>query len=131
MSAVIKQAKQHYGRAIKVEMAVLAVLTLVLASWKGAECVSFLAGGLVSFVPYCVFAYWIFFRNTAKDATKMTAFYRGEAIKWAITILLFVGGLKWIPDLHLGLFFAGYMVGLVLNNAVPFVLSRRSSRHKA
>ncbi|AGQ38893.1 hypothetical protein J450_07165 [Mannheimia haemolytica D171] len=54
----------------------------------------------------------------------MTAFYRGEGMKWLVTIILVIGCFKLIPALDVVLFFVGYFIALFLNNMIPFVLSK-------
>lgn len=58
----------------------------------------------------------------------MTAFYRGEGVKWLSTIVLVVACFKWVSFLHLIAFFAGYFVALFANNVIPFVLSTKNER---
>ncbi|HDL2989421.1 TPA: ATP synthase subunit I, partial [Mannheimia haemolytica] len=53
-----------------------------------------------------------------------TAFYRGEGMKWLVTIILVIGCFKLIPALDVVLFFVGYFIALFLNNMIPFVLSK-------
>lgn len=127
MSTVINKAKLQYRRALGAEVGIIIILTFVLFLWpKENVSISFLVGCLSSFLPHCVFVYWVFFRNSVKDRTKMTAFYQGEGIKWLITILLVVACFKLISQLEFIFFFAGYFITLLLNNVIPFVLSRRT-----
>ncbi|SUT95235.1 MULTISPECIES: ATP synthase subunit I [Actinobacillus] len=126
MSAVINKAKLHYLSALKIEFFLLVSLFGVLMIWKGVESVSFLGGFLSGFLPHCVFVYWIFFKKTTKNQSKMGDFYRGEGLKWIITILLVVMCFKLLPYLHLVLFFVGYLMALFLNNVIPFILSKRT-----
>ncbi|WP_018651457.1 ATP synthase subunit I [Actinobacillus capsulatus] len=126
MSAVINKAKQHYRKALTIEFGVIFVAAIVLAVLNVNQGLAFLGGSLASFLPHVLFVYWIFFKESAKNQSKMTAFYRGEGLKWLATIMLIVASLKFIPELHLVLFFVGYFVALLLNNVIPFVLSKRS-----
>ncbi|MDD0824200.1 ATP synthase subunit I [Mannheimia sp. AT1] len=127
MSAVINKAKLQYRRALGIEAGIILVLAFVLFLWKGYVSISFLAGGCASFVPHSIFVYWVFFRNSTKDRTKMTAFYCGEGIKWLITILLIVLSFTLIPNLQYLVFFVGYFLALFLNIALPMLLSRKST----
>lgn len=126
MSAVILKTKQHYQKALIIEMLTLFGVCLGLLVWNGMMGLSFLMGSLVNFFAHCVFVYWIFFRKSAKNGTKMTAFYQGEALKWLVVIVLSGGSLKWMPDLQIIWFFVGFLMALLLNNVIPFVLSRRT-----
>ncbi|MFA9499081.1 ATP synthase subunit I [Mannheimia sp. E30BD] len=127
MSAVINKAKSQYRRALGIEVGAILVLAFILFLCKGNMVISFLAGGISSFVPHCVFVYWVFFRNSAKDRTKMTAFYWGEGIKWAIAIVLMIASFTLIPNLQFLVFFVGYFLALFLNIALPMFLSRKST----
>ncbi|MFA9488016.1 MULTISPECIES: ATP synthase subunit I [unclassified Mannheimia] len=127
MSAVINKAKSQYRRALGIEVGAILVLAFILFLCKGNMVISFLAGGISSFVPHCVFVYWVFFRNSAKDRTKMTAFYWGEGIKWAIAIVLMIASFTLIPNLQFLVFFVGYFLALFLNIVLPMFLSRKST----
>lgn len=54
----------------------------------------------------------------------MTAFYRGEGLKWLATILLIIGCFKLVFPMDFVWFFMGYFIVLLLNNMIPFLLSR-------
>ncbi|AAP95027.1 F0F1 ATP synthase subunit I [[Haemophilus] ducreyi] len=127
MSAVINKAKQHYLMALKLESGILFAIFCMLLILEGSLSFSWLGGCLASFLPYCLFVYWIFFKKSAKNQSKMAAFYRGEGLKWLATILLVVAAFKLIPELHRVLFFVGYFVALLLNNVIPFVLQKRTN----
>jgi len=124
MSFVVNQAKQHYRKALWVEIGIVLLLTLLVSVLKFDITLSFLTGLLSSFVPFCLFVYWIFFRYSPKNQSKMTALYRGEALKWLATIVLIVASFKLITNLNVLAFFVGYIMMLVFNNLIPFVLSK-------
>lgn len=127
MSAVINKAKQHYLKALRTEFSIIITGFLLLTISKGYVSVSFLIGSFAIFLPHCLFVYWFFFKKSAKNNSKLSAFYQGERVKWFVTIILVIAGLKLVPDLRIGLFLTGYIVTLLLNNIVPFVLSKSSS----
>lgn len=54
----------------------------------------------------------------------MTALYRGEGLKWLLTIVLVVASFKLMMNLNVLAFFIGYIMMLVFNNLIPFVLSK-------
>lgn len=124
MSAVINKAKSQYRRALGIEVGVILAFAFFLFLYKGNITISFIAGTVSSFVPHAIFVYWVFFRNSAKDRTNMTAFYRGEGLKWLATILLIVGCFKLVFPMDFVWFFMGYFIVLLLNNMIPFLLSR-------
>ena len=124
MSFVINQAKRHYRKALWVELSIVCFLTLIAWLIKTEITLSFLAGLLSSFLPFCLFVYWIFFRFSQKNQSKMTALYRGEGLKWLATIVLVVASFKLLMNLNLLAFFMGYILMLIFNNLIPFVLSK-------
>lgn len=127
MSAVINKAKSHYRKALKIELWLILGLGLILAILKKEWSVSFSAGSFSSFVPHCVFTFWVFFRNSAKDRTKMTAFYLGEVLKWLVAIFFIVISFLFIQPLHYAVFFIGYILALLLNILLPILLSQKST----
>ncbi|WGE31706.1 ATP synthase subunit I [Actinobacillus genomosp. 2] len=124
MSAVINKAKQHYIRVLKTEILLLLIIFGVFIVWRGIDGISFISGAISSFLPHCVFVYWIFFKKTTRKQAKMADFYRGEGIKWLTAILLVILCFKLLPSLHIVFFFVGYLVALFLNNVIPFILSK-------
>ncbi|MGQ0287388.1 ATP synthase subunit I [Pasteurellaceae bacterium 22721_9_1] len=125
MSAVIHKAKQHYLKSLLVEMGFILFLSLMVFLFKPAHARDFLVGMLVGFLPHTLMVYWFFFRHQAKNQAKMTALYRGEGLKWLATILLIMLSIKLITNLNVMAFFMGYVLLLVLNNFIPFLLSFR------
>ena len=123
MSKVLTQAKNRYQKAIIIESVCLVVLGLFLAIWQGESAVDFCLGFISAFVPFCAFAYIVFFRKQ-DFSTKLTALYRGEAMKFMLTIVLVSVFFKWFYISHFILFFIGFFVALVLNNIIPFLLNR-------
>ncbi len=126
MSAVINRAKQHYAKSLKVEGVILLLISIGLLGVKGNVSISFLTGSLASFLPFGLFVYWVFFKKSAKNSQNLTAFYWGEGIKWMATIILLIIGFTAIPHLHIWAFFVGYFLALLLNNVIPFMLSRQT-----
>lgn len=125
MSAVLDRTRTLYRKVMLLESGLLWLLSLGIFCYAVEGGISFLLGGLASFLPFCLFAYWLFFRQSvAKKANKITAFYRGEGLKWLATIVLVVLGLKLYADLHIGLFFSGYFLFLVANSLLPIILKR-------
>lgn len=124
MSFVVNQAKQHYSHVLVIELGIITLLTFIVLVFKFDMTLSFLFGLLSSFLPFCLFVYWIFFRYSPKNQSKMTALYRGEGLKWLLTIVLVVASFKLIMNLNVLAFFIGYIMMLFFNNLIPFVLSK-------
>ena len=120
MSAVLNQTKKDYKYALGIELILMILcLLLLLVVEQGNTFFSFILGSFASFLPHCCFVYWVFFRKFAKNTNKMTAFYRGEGIKWLTTIILIVASFKIYSALAIKWFFVGYFLFLLLNIIVP------------
>ena len=126
MSAVINRAKQRYIKAIKWEATIIFFSFFAVIAVQSELNFSFLAGAISSFLPHCVFVYWIFFK-LAKFQQKMTAFYWGEGMKWLMTMVLIILSFILLPALKVLFFFAGYFVALLLNIVLPVVLERHTT----
>ena len=72
MSKVLTQAKNRYQKAIIIESVCLVVLGLFLAIWQGESAVDFSLGFISAFVPFCAFAYIVFFSQNKIFSTKLT-----------------------------------------------------------
>ena len=123
MSKVLAQAKNRYKKAMMIESVCLVVFGLLVALWQGKGAVDFGLGFICAFVPFCVFTYIVFF-GKQDFSTKLTAFYRGEALKFMLTIVLVGVSFKWLAISHFILFFVGFFTALALNNFIPFLLNR-------
>ena len=123
MSRVLTQTKNRYKKTMLTEIGIILVLSVLLAFWNGKSAVDFGLGFLCAFLPFCFFVYVVFYRKQ-NLSTKLTALYRGEAIKFILTILFIAVSFKWLGVSRFFLFFAGFLIALVLNNLVPFLLNR-------
>lgn len=129
MSAVLNQAKALYRKTLCVEAVLLAAATVfAMIANQQAVAFSLLFGGLSALLPHCLFVFWVFFRPQAKNANKMTAFYRGEGLKWLLTILLIVILFKSYTAMNFLAFFAGYFVMLLCNSLLPIGFQRQTQR---
>lgn len=127
MSAVLQQTKQLYRKVMFVECCgVVSGALLVLLVQNVSAAFAFLLGGLSSFLPQCLFIFWVFFRKNTKNTNKMAAFYRGEGLKWLATIVLMVAVLIGFPNLNVLLFFSGYFLFLICNGLLPIFLTQRT-----
>ena len=124
MSRVLAQARAKYKKAILIELFFVVVLGSVIALLSDTQsAVDFCLGFFSAFIPFCVFVYVVFYCNQ-NLSKKLTALYRGEAVKFALTILCIIAAFKGFHVSEFILFFAGFFVALVLNNVVPFLLNR-------
>ncbi|WP_373777105.1 ATP synthase subunit I [Glaesserella sp.] len=127
MSAVINQTKQLYRKTLSLELIAFCVLTVVIALWlEKNSAFSFIAGCFASFLPHCLFVYWMFFRNTSINTHKMSVFYQGEGLKWLATIILIVAFFKFYAAMNYISFFIGYFFILLFNSLLPVFLKVRA-----
>ncbi|KAE9541448.1 ATP synthase subunit I [Ursidibacter maritimus] len=127
MSAVLNQAKRLYRIVIILQFLLLVFVSVVLTFLQNVEfAFSYAVGCLCGFIPFCLFVYWIFFREPAKNTNKMTAFYRGEGLKWLLTIILIVVAFKSYPTMNFVAFFVGYFFMLLCNSLLPILLKLRA-----
>lgn len=65
-----------------------------------------------------------FFTKKQQFSNKLTTFYGGEAVKFISTIFLIVLAFKLFNSMHFIAFFVGYFITIVLNNILPFFISK-------
>ena len=81
-----------------------------------------------SYLPHFLFVYLFFFHYLEKKKSKTTVLYRGEGLKWITTIMFITVCFKFISNLNLTVFFSGYILILILNNLIPFVIVKEKNR---
>ncbi len=86
MSRIVQQAKVQYQKAIFIEIVIMLLLACFFALWQMKSAFDFLFGFLSALIPFGVFVYVVFYRKQHL-ATKLTALYKGEAIKFVLTIV--------------------------------------------
>lgn len=128
MSAVINRAKQHYSKALVFESLFILGFCLVVLIYNVTMAFSLLAGMSAAYLPHCLFVYLFFFHDLAKKKSKTTVLYRGEGLKWITTIMFITICFKFISNLNLTAFFSGYILILILNNLIPFVIVKEKNR---
>lgn len=124
MSAVLGRAKKFYCKAMTVEFVIFFSLALLIGLCSSFyQAYSFFLGCFIAFLPQIVFIYYVLFR---KNTQKVTALYRGEGIKWLMTIVLMVFVLKTVTSLNMIFFFTGYFLCLFCNGIFPIFLNRQT-----
>lgn len=123
MSRVLTQTKNRYKKTMLIEISVILILSVLLAFWNRKSAVDFGLGFLCAFLPFCFFVYVVFYRKQ-NLSTKLTALYRGEFVKFILTIILIAVAFKWLVIKEFILFFIGFFMALMLNNFIPFLLNR-------
>lgn len=127
MSAILLNEKRFYQKVLLIEILILLAFFGVVWLFSTLNTgLSFVSGCFAAFLPQALFVYWVFFRSSAKKLNGMTAFYRGEGLKWLATIVLIVVLFSYYTDLQHLAFFAGYFLGLFGNIAIPIFLKYRA-----
>lgn len=123
MSAVINQTRRKYQLALGIEIVCFLVIFGLLAAWQWNNALSFILGASAIFIPHCFFVLLVFFTRQ-EYAKKLTALYCGELVKFVLTILLIVLFFKVFLSINFIIFFLGYFISILLNNIVPFMVSK-------
>ncbi|OOF53267.1 ATP synthase subunit I [Rodentibacter trehalosifermentans] len=123
MSRIVQQAKIQYRKAIQIELVIMLLVACFFAFWQLKNALDFLLGFLSALLPFSVFVYIVFYRKQNLSA-KLTALYRGEAVKFILTILLIIASFKLFSVTNFVIFFGGFFIALMLNNLIPFLLRR-------
>ncbi|PWK46783.1 ATP synthase subunit I [Pleionea mediterranea] len=124
-----------YGRAaafkvIAVQSAVVIISAAIALFWGFKASLSILLGGAVSVLPSLAFAYFAFRHSGARSSQQVVkGFLLGEAIKFFLTIVLFILVFKF-ASVMIGAVFIGFGVALVSYWLVPFVLDRQPVNKK-
>jgi ATP synthase protein I len=110
--------------------AIQAIVLLVTAAaflWVDATTAySVLMGGLISIVPNIYFARWAFRFSGARAARQITqSFYRGEAGKFVLTVVLFAMLFATVKPLNVVAIFLVYMFMMVLNWTLTLQMNGR------
>lgn len=101
-------------RLIASQLIVTIMTSLLFTFLDSKAAYSALLGGLVAVIPNCVFAYRLFVHKDAQAANAIvSSFYRGEAIKLLITIVLLMLVFRFIPVMAL-VFFTTYILALLV-----------------
>ncbi|AAK03571.1 ATP synthase subunit I [Pasteurella multocida] len=124
MSKVIYQAKKQYKIALGIELGVLLASLICLLGYQWQVAISFILGSSAIFIPHCLFVWFVFFTKKQQFSNKLTTFYGGEAVKFISTIFLIVLAFKLFNSMHFIAFFVGYFITIVLNNILPFFISK-------
>ncbi|QLB12134.1 ATP synthase protein I [Bisgaardia hudsonensis] len=122
MSIVIKKTQEKYKLILTFQVVVFVITLGIYFLWQNSLILSFFLGGISVFLPYCLFVLFVFFskQSTVNPLKKL---YLGELIKFVVTILLIIIILKFF-SVDTITFFMGYIVSILLNNLLPFLVKR-------
>lgn len=125
MSLVIQKARKKYKLSLMFEV-IFFVITLALYFFlQNEQIISFFLGGIAVFLPHCFFVLFVFFiKQNIKSPLKKL--YLSELIKFIFTILFIVIILKSF-SVSIIAFLVGYVVGILLNNILPFFIGTKLS----
>jgi ATP synthase protein I len=106
------------------------VATIAALFWSMTAARSALLGGLVSIVPTAYFATTLFKHQGARAARQIVnSFYKGEALKIALTVILFALVFKFINIIPL-VFLSVYIMVQMVFWFAPLIFSNGHNRSK-
>ena len=122
MSRVLERTKEVYRQVMVKEGLLLLILSCLLGTYQLNYGLSFFFGALASFIPQVIFILFVFFRSKSSQLTnKVTALYKGEGLKFILTILLTSVIFMFYSAVHIGIFFAGFLLFLLFNVVLPMI----------
>ena len=119
----IQQASHGIRRLWLVQLSVTVICALVFwVTLSEQAAASALLGGVVGIIPNAYFALQLFKHQGARSAKRIVnSFYKGEAKKIALAIVLFTLVFLWVPIVPLA-FFAAYLVVLMTHWFAPLIM---------
>jgi ATP synthase protein I len=107
---------------------ILVISTLCAVTYGVNPAISALLGGMVCFVPNVYFARRLFKYQGARSAKKIVnGFYRAEAIKIVLSMLLFTAVFVWVEITPLA-FFVSYIMILMTHWFAPLIIVTKHNR---
>lgn len=122
-------SKRGIVRLWLIQLGATLVLAALCALIFGANAaVSALLGGMVCVVPNAYFARKLFKYQGARSAKQIVnSFYKGEAMKIILSVLLFTAVFVWIKITPLA-FFAAYIMILMTHWFAPLIIVNKQNR---
>jgi len=122
-------SKRGIVRLWMVQLGVTTVFAVICAIAFGANAASSaLLGGIVCVVPNAYFASKLFKYQGARSAKKIVnGFYKGEAIKIVLSVLLFTAVFVWVKITPFA-FFASYIMVLMTHWFSPLIIVNKQNR---
>ncbi|WP_058534287.1 F0F1 ATP synthase subunit I [Legionella saoudiensis] len=122
-------SKRGIVRLWLVQLGITLVLAAICALAYGTNAAtSALLGGMVCVIPNAYFARKLFKYQGARSAKKIVnSFYKGEAIKIILSIMLFTAVFVWVKITPLA-FFASYILILMTHWFAPLIIVNKQNR---
>ncbi|MDR3443365.1 MAG: F0F1 ATP synthase subunit I [Legionella sp.] len=122
-------SKRGIVRLWLVQLIVTLVFAVLCAVAYGANAASSaLLGGMVCVIPNAYFARKLFKYQGARSAKQIVnSFYKGEAIKILLSVLLFTAVFIWVKITPLA-FFAAYIMILMTHWFAPLIIVNKQNR---
>lgn len=103
-------------RVFVIQLIGLVALSTGLLAVNLMQAYSVLLGGLISIAPNAYFARWAFRYSGARAASDVArSFYRGEAGKFVLTVVMFAGVFILVKPLSVELIFGVYILMTIVN----------------
>ncbi|MBE2894647.1 ATP synthase subunit I [Spirabiliibacterium falconis] len=124
MSAIMVKSQQLYRKVLTITLLLALGITALLWLLNKEWSVSFALGSIIAWFAQVAFAIFLFIRQRSLVLNeKVKALYQAQGIKFGLTIVLFVIVLRTV-HIHAGSFFSGYLILILFNGVLPFLLSK-------
>lgn len=112
---------------LKTQIVLMLIASLIGLMLNGIHaCVSVFLGGCVSVLPNACFALILFSHHGAQHAQAIAnSFYKGEAVKWVLTVGLFALAFKYVNVVPIA-FIIGFIVVQMAFWFAPFIVDNKN-----
>ncbi|MBE2896822.1 hypothetical protein HPC38_08055 [Pasteurellaceae bacterium HPA106] len=123
MSTVMAKSQQLYKKVLFITLLLILGLTALLWGFE-FQSGSFLLGCAIAWLAQVAFVVFLFARQqTLLLNAKVKALYQAQGLKFGVTVVLFIVVLRTV-NIHAGAFFSGYLLVVLFNGLLPFLLSK-------
>ncbi|WP_144392478.1 ATP synthase subunit I [Pleionea sediminis] len=120
--SMTKKGQSIAYRALAFQFALVVLASIIALFWGLKISLSIFAGGMISIIPSLLFVYIVFQHSGAQQSRKVLhGFYKGEAIKILLAVVLFVVVLKTLP-VSAAASLIGFMVAVTGQMIAPFLV---------
>ncbi len=122
MITPIFKAQKKYKKALLIEFGLLVTNFFILLVYKKTLAFAFIAGAFTAFLPFACFVLSFLWVKKIQNIN-IKRFYLAELLKIVLTSILFIVFFVFFA-FNMTVFFAGFLLSIVLNNLIPFFIIR-------
>lgn len=109
-------------RGVAIQFVVVLLVSVIGLYWGFKVSASLFAGGMISVIPSLLFVYKVFQHSGAQASRQvLQGFYKGEALKFFLAIVLFIVVLNWLP-VSAAASLIGFVIAVIVQMIVPFIV---------